>query len=338
MQILNESSVSIHSLLTIAIPTYNRSNYLDLCLKRIFEEIETLSINNRCLVKVYVSDNASTDETHNVISKYAVKYFDFITIVVNDSNIGGDRNIVQCYESANTPYVWILGDDDVILPGGLGVILSALTLNVVDILYLNHYGFETDFAASPGKTKYDDIKVFKNAEKFAIHTNVLITFISCLIVRTGVIYSGRDELAMSSHLGQLTWALPLIRDGHSFYSIEPYVFAAKGGNSSGYELVKVFGTNFLAIAKEILKNKPRLFEIMQNGIIVNFFPHYILEFRRGISRFDDKDIDAELGRLFCENWRYYFFVYPLIKLPIYLAIFYSFFLRVFRRIFKSLLI
>ena len=44
----------INPLLTIAIPTYNRAVFLDLCLTRIGEELESLNEEQRKLVKIYV--------------------------------------------------------------------------------------------------------------------------------------------------------------------------------------------------------------------------------------------------------------------------------------------
>lgn len=334
MQILNESNIGIHPLLTIAIPTYNRSNYLDLCLKRIFEEIETLSINNRCLVKVYVSDNASTDETHNVISKYAVKYFDFITIVVNDSNIGGDRNIVQCYDSAISPYVWVLGDDDTILPDCLATILDALQNQDLDILYLNNYWFTANYTERELPQKMHGVSKFGEPLEFVRRTNVMVTFISALVVRSSIGLGLRSEL-LGSYLVQFSWVLPLLRDGKCFAIIEDCVVAAKGSNSGGYGLVKVFGSNLVRITNEILKDKPDVARAIQNGTIVNFFPGFILDFRKGNSRFADKDMGVSLKEAYGDNWRYYVFLAPLIQLPLFVANYYHLFLKVIRRLFRS---
>lgn len=107
------------ALLTIAIPTYNRSKLLDICLQSIYTEIKSFKNNEHCLIKIYVSDNASSDDTPQIISSHLLKAEVDFNSIRNDVNIGADRNVVQCYTSANTPYVWILGDDDLIVPGGL---------------------------------------------------------------------------------------------------------------------------------------------------------------------------------------------------------------------------
>ena len=72
--------------------------------------------------------------------------FEFVR---NQENIGADRNIEQCYTSAKTPYVWVLGDDDVILPGGLHLVLNVLEKKEIDILYVNGYSYSENYLDEP---------------------------------------------------------------------------------------------------------------------------------------------------------------------------------------------
>src|SRR5665647_1822946 len=78
-------------LLTIAIPTYNRAEYLNTCLSHI-----TLQLNSyESLVEVIVSDNCSSDNTLDVVHSYLEKGFN-IRYIRNESNLGADNNIVNC--------------------------------------------------------------------------------------------------------------------------------------------------------------------------------------------------------------------------------------------------
>jgi len=325
-------------LLTIAIPTYNRASYLALCLKRISEELDSLHEDQRKLIKVYVSNNASTDDTDKIVSQYRLMQAGEFEVVCNGENIGADFNIVQCYSSAITPYVWILGDDDVILPGGLAKVLVALLQNDVDILYLNNYWFKDDYTEKLVRYEKCDILRCKDSVDFARRTNVMLTFISGLIVRSGIGLEHFSDVLHGSNLSQLGWVLPLLREGKCFVVVEDVVVAAKGSNSGGYELVKVFGNNLKKITDSILKNKPKLARAIQNGAIVNFFPASILEFRKGVSRYSDKNMVNGLEEAFSDNWRYYIFLSPLIFLPLPMAGFYHMLLRVFRRLFGSVIV
>jgi glycosyltransferase involved in cell wall biosynthesis len=331
------STNSNQPLLTIAIPTYNRASYLDLCLRRISEEIDSLNEDQRSLIKVYVSDNASTDTTRNTIDHYRFKLSDIFEAVCNSENIGGDANIKQCYEMVTTPYVWIFGDDDVLLSGGLQLVLDNLTEQKVDILYVNNYGFGDNYLMKPIQKEMHIVKIFEVALDFCRRTNIALTFISAVIVRSNIGLEFRDEL-MASNLVQFSWVLPLLSDGSYFLYIENYVVAAKADNSSGYELVKVFGNNLKCITDHILKDKPEIAKTIQNGAIVNFFPSYILNFRHGSSKFSDDDMETGLYMAFSKNWRYYIFLSPLLRLPLSIATYYNVILKIFRRLFRFILV
>ena len=87
--------------LSILIPTYNRCELLDQCLKKL---VLSGYSNDQC--EINVSDNASTDATKQVVSKYDVNY------QCNKENLGYSGNIEALLRSANGEYIVILGDDD----------------------------------------------------------------------------------------------------------------------------------------------------------------------------------------------------------------------------------
>lgn len=96
---------SMHQLkISIIIPTFNRANYLkhaiESALSQDYEEIE-----------VIVSDNASTDETPEIVKKYFKdKRFNYFR---NQQNIGMVANWRKAlYEYANGEFFLILSDDD----------------------------------------------------------------------------------------------------------------------------------------------------------------------------------------------------------------------------------
>lgn len=329
MQVSEEGGRSNQALLTIAIPTFNRSNYLNLCLKRIYEEITYLSEEQRCLVKVYVSDNASSDDTSNIISQYQGLLAGMFESVCNSENLGPDRNIAQCYDSTVTPYVWIIGDDDVILPGGLNQVLDVLLEGGIDILYVNKYGFKDGYSEKPTRKNIGSPIFFDDSLAFSRRLNVMLTFISGVIVRRGIGLKYRNNL-MASNLVQFSWVLPLLSEGKRFAIVENWIVAAKESNSGGYGLVSVFGTNLKQITESFLKEKPGVAKAIQNGTIVNFFSGFVLEFSKGSSKFTDREMKVGLAAAFGDNWRYYVFLAPLMSLPPWLSKYYYYFTRILR--------
>lgn len=91
-------------LLSICIPTYNRSKELDNTLKSI---IDAIGENNHT-VEIVVSDNNSTDGTNNIIKRYRknnknIKYYK------NDKNVK-DRNFPLALSRANGKYLKLSND------------------------------------------------------------------------------------------------------------------------------------------------------------------------------------------------------------------------------------
>jgi abequosyltransferase len=327
-------------LLTIAIPTYNRADCLALSLKRIFEEITNLDGHLSNLVKVYVSNNASTDDTSDVLLKYKHINNQFFEVVNNIENMGADWNVLQCYKSANTPYVWILGDDDVILAGGLQLVLDLLYDNSPDVIYLEGYSFFKNYLDEPKRGKRKGVIEYDRALDFVKYSHIRLTFLTALIVRSGVDQMAYSNLLDGSKLGQLGWIFPIIRDGKKFVVLRNRVYAAREGASGGYDPVEVFGKNLIYIAKNIFEKQPELAEVIKNSAIVSWFPFFILNYKKGTvaGEYLLEDVSKQLRIAFNDNWRYYFFISPLIRLPVNLAQLYYKCIRFFRLIFKFFLI
>jgi len=95
-------------LLSICIPTYNRKNYLERCLRK----IEECSVGSENEIQICVSDNASSDGTYEILKKMAAKSRVSILINRNERNLGFDGNIMTVIDMAQGEWIWLCGDDD----------------------------------------------------------------------------------------------------------------------------------------------------------------------------------------------------------------------------------
>jgi glycosyltransferase involved in cell wall biosynthesis len=120
-------------LLSICIPTYNRAALLEVCLASVLPQAAQFS---RC-VECVISDNASSDNTAEVIERYQRQYP--LRYSRNDTNIGIIGNITKvASELAEGEYVWLLGDDDVMTAGAIERLVAILKPNPqVDLVALN---------------------------------------------------------------------------------------------------------------------------------------------------------------------------------------------------------
>jgi len=129
--------------LSICIPTFNRYQHLVNCLNSII-----LNTNYREEdVQICVSDNCSTDETESVVHNAQEK----IDIVYkkNKSNIGMARNFLEVVNMADGEYVWIIGDDDLLMPTALENLLKIIDQNIdVDLFYINEFDLTAEYVLS----------------------------------------------------------------------------------------------------------------------------------------------------------------------------------------------
>ncbi len=163
-----------NTLLTIAIPTYNRAAYLERQLGRLREQ-------NDDRIEILVSDNGSDDNTAEVVNQYG-KHMDNLCYLRNVENLGFDRNAMKLYLSAHSEYIWFVSDDDTILDGAICNVLKFVSFYQPTVGVLA--SAETENEASNWDTGSKSIQVFKNlmsVPDYSLFTRTI--FVSGLVVR-----------------------------------------------------------------------------------------------------------------------------------------------------------
>jgi hypothetical protein len=111
-------------LLTVAIPTYNRSALLGDTLASVLAQAARFRL--EALVEVVVSDNASPDDTASVVATVQRHARVPVRSHRNERNRGVGFNVVRALELARGHFCCLLGDDDYIIEGMLPRLLDAL--------------------------------------------------------------------------------------------------------------------------------------------------------------------------------------------------------------------
>lgn len=97
-------------LIAICIPTYNRVS--DLSKNLILLEDQIIS-NNLCdSVYIVVSDNASSDNSVQVLENFHKRSKVYLEYYVQTQNIGARKNVRFVGQTSNAEYIMMLGDDD----------------------------------------------------------------------------------------------------------------------------------------------------------------------------------------------------------------------------------
>lgn len=152
--------------LSICIPTYNRSVYLENCLNSIKLANKTSNLQ----VEVCVSDNCSKESIEPIIRRYDkdinIKYNK------NSKNMGMGKNILKAVSMAKGEFCWLLGNDDLVLPDTFKKISNLFReFKEIDFYYINSFHLSAERFNNfkhPIDTKilnYKDFKKFSNHER-----------------------------------------------------------------------------------------------------------------------------------------------------------------------------
>ena len=120
-------------LLSCAITTYNRAPWLRHSLARLLEATRPW----RDVVEVVVCDNASTDDTWDVLAQFRGE--PNFTVHRNTTNVGMLGNLGVTARASRGAYVWLLGDDDLLIDGAVENVLEGLAAYPeVEMAYMNY--------------------------------------------------------------------------------------------------------------------------------------------------------------------------------------------------------
>ena len=131
--------------LRIVISTYNRRPFVARNVAWLLERV----IGARTDIELVVVDNASTDGTGEALEAFRGKP---VRVIVNPANVGMLGNMRVCAQLTGAEYVWLIGDDDFIVPGEVDPLIAALKANRgVPLAYLN-FGVYQREALGPADT------------------------------------------------------------------------------------------------------------------------------------------------------------------------------------------
>lgn len=113
--------------LSICIPMYNGGQHLGEALESITAQFE----NDPQLaeqVEIVCCDDGSSDDSVRVVKNFQSR-FPAIQLLVNEKNIGFDRNVDKVLSAARGNFRWVLSQDEAIVPGSLHLLTSILSAN-----------------------------------------------------------------------------------------------------------------------------------------------------------------------------------------------------------------
>ncbi|WP_295794827.1 glycosyltransferase family 2 protein [Mucilaginibacter sp.] len=305
------------TILTIAIPTYNRAVFLNKALN----SIQTQLIGYEDLVEIIVSDNCSTDNTAETVTAFIDNGVN-VRYIINAANIGADLNIAQCFLEAHSKFVLILGDDDFFLAGAIEKII-AIIQNKGDagIIFVNGASYNDKFEVIKTPSSQDgSFDVYHNKSDFVKRVNYYLTFISGNIIKKELVDKdvNLDDFK-KTNLIQLGWVIPaFINSPYNVVVEENLLGIGSVENTGGYKLFDVFGEKFNLIMKAFIAKgfNQKYINIVNNSLIISFFPPFLVMNKSAANgRLVSEDPSPVLYSNFKKYGAFWVALFPILLLP-----------------------
>jgi abequosyltransferase len=313
-----ERKLKNNMLLSISIPTYNRSHYLSLCLESIITQIqENVELKNK--IELIVSNNCSTDDTDNVIDYFLETYNKLnIKASANEKNIGLDGNITKAFDLAQGDFVLVFGDDDILIPGSLNKIVKILEENPeCGNIYINHFGFRDNYKNHMPLSISNSYIVYNKYEDYLDYVNYYVTYTSGNIINKKKLDNTFDvNRFLGTNLNLLNWIFAAIKSAPYNIFINDNLIGMKVENAGGYGFCETFGVNGNKIFDyyRCIGWPDSIFKNINNNMLKSVFPVLILICKNTSGKFFKEDYLDVLKNIYKNNFRFWIFCYPIIKL------------------------
>jgi len=263
-------------LLSICIPTYNRAEFLKDALDSILRQINE---NNKDKVEICISDNASEDNTEELVEEYQKKSPIPIIYHKNEKNMGADYNYLKVVEIANGEYCWLLGSDDIIEEGGIDTVLEEIEENRdVDIFTFDRYIYSKDLSNKHTKEilKTRDLKrdyVFTDKIECLNYTSGNWGYIAIIVVnrKKWLSIKGCEKWINSAYV-HLYIIYSIIMQGSKVKFLNKHLVGWRNDNDSFLSELKEYGRfkidiNYVHIAEDVFGKDSEEYKIVKNMLI-----------------------------------------------------------------------
>jgi abequosyltransferase len=323
-------------ILTIAIPTFNRSYFLNKNLNQLRSELKACRKYN---IEILILNNASTDNTEKILLSHK-KFINF-KYINNLENIGAEKNIIKSFNEAAGTYVLILGDDDLFVDGALLKLLRILSEKKNGVVCMRPYGFEKDFRREfPAKLGKNF--VFNELNLFLLKINSLMTLISSCVINKSLIPDINPNNFCGTDLVQVSLLIEAAKRAEQNIYISNYMIACRRNNSGGFNS-RIFVKNLGGILDSHLNRGLSASDIKKIDfkLMLYYYPFYLLQFafykEINVSENYDKKghkPNATYKDFYSRHHKslaFYVLIYPFFKFPRPIAILWGSFLTLLGR-------
>lgn len=255
--------------ISVIIPTYNRCQYLE-------ELLDCLMLQKTEEVEILVSNNASIDDTDEMIAKrrFDIRYFH------QKENVGGVLNTIYLVRHVKSKYVLFLADSELIVEDGIEYLLNTIKQNPeIGVIITECSSFEVDDHGDRNITPlvynyYNEDRLFREGGEALELVFKMTSNISGILIRTDLLdlegfkrhYNSRypqlylaGKAVIQSDAYHISYPIVLLREGIAKYWKHQEAFKGQEGfviKDDDFNCRSILG-----IAKDLTKGLENGFEI-----------------------------------------------------------------------------
>ena len=153
--------------ISIIIPTFNGGQWIESGVRSIAEQLKDIPY-----VEFLVRDNASTDNTYEIIQTLQLEYPSVIKYDRRETNTPYlDQNFCEAINMTSGEYILLVGDDDALMPYSVSYLLHLIEkYPSTELFYFNRLVANYDFSRAylRDKRKIDpvSVNVYQNVSEF----------------------------------------------------------------------------------------------------------------------------------------------------------------------------
>jgi len=261
--------------LSVCIPTYNRANFIGETLKSIIDQ-------STDEIEIVVSDNASTDNTEDVVQSFRATFPRLVYIRLPE-NLGADANFMNVVANASGEYCWLFGSDDVMREGALCLVNGALRSEPAVLLSDR---MDCDYFLRPmqirkwltdtRKQNCFDLSTEEDFKKYfesATSLGAAFSYLSNIVVKRNLWNATQmDTSFMGTAYSHVFKIMSILTRGNKLLYFPEWTVYSRTGNDSFMEhgyvrrvLLDIDG--YSALADELLKNRASEKKVFLNVLL-----------------------------------------------------------------------
>ncbi len=213
-------------LLTICVPAYNVSKYLNRCLTSLVDyELAGYT-------EVLVIDDGSADNTAEIAAEFASRYPGIVSLVRKKN--GGHGSTINCaVERASGKYFRVVDGDDWIDGRELSSLMKKIMEDQIDadVISSNYHEIDTDTLEVREIKQSEDVEFYRNYAFEELNVEKIYLTLAGVMIKTSILKEMKVKLQEHTFYVDVEYILFPVPYIHSIYFTPEYIYKYVRGNA-----------------------------------------------------------------------------------------------------------